>query len=209
MSRHRLLLIVVVVLTLLVSCSPTSASKPKVLFILQESSESMNFVLKNEVSVMADMVKNAGFDVVYATSSGKSLGTADIVITPDLKLADVNVNDYVGLVLPCMVVGVDRPASPETDKIVAEMAAAGKPIESASGAIFSLRNAGVLEGKQFATTEQDASSITEGKYMGTGVVQDGNLITSGVCPYAQLLGVGKDETVELTQKFIDALKTAA
>jgi hypothetical protein len=42
-------------------------------------------------------------------------------------------------------------------------------------------------------------------YSGDGVVQDGNIITSEICPY-MAVAIGKpDGTTELTRKLIDAL----
>ena len=44
----------------------------------------------------------------------------------------------------------------------------------------------------------------------TGVVQDGNIITSGICPaVAKYNAPVTDETPELTQKLIDALGASA
>ena len=42
-------------------------------------------------------------------------------------------------------------------------------------------------------------------YKGNGVVQDGNIVTSGSCPFGAKMAGSKDGTPELTQKFIDLL----
>jgi hypothetical protein len=43
-------------------------------------------------------------------------------------------------------------------------------------------------------------------YSGRDVVQDGNIITSGVCPYIKQMRGWPDGTAELTQKLIAELK---
>ncbi len=43
-------------------------------------------------------------------------------------------------------------------------------------------------------------------YSGRNVVQDGNIITSGVCPWIKKLRGWPDGTAELTQKLIAELK---
>lgn len=49
--------------------------------------------------------------------------------------------------------------------------------------------------------------LKSGIYRGNGVVQDGNIITSGICPMmAKLTGV-QDGTARLTQKLIQEIKT--
>jgi hypothetical protein len=45
----------------------------------------------------------------------------------------------------------------------------------------------------------------EGIYSGSGVVQDGKLITSGACSWMQRKFGMPDRTVELTQAFIKAI----
>jgi putative intracellular protease/amidase len=208
MLRHRVLTFLVIVLIFLASCSPGKSSDPKVLFILQEKSADMDFMLKDEVGVMATMLEQAGYKVVYASASGESLGSGDTSITPDLKLSDVKVKDYVGFVLPCMAHGADRLDDPDTDKILTEAQAAGKPIAAASGAIHTLQQAGILDGKKFGTNQVELPDIHTGTYMGTVVVQDGNLMTSAFCPFAEKIGLGTNQTSELLQKFIEALKSS-
>lgn len=207
MSRYRLVVLIVILLVVLVGCT-TAKNKNQVLLILQENSADMEFMLKNEVGVMVDMLEKAGYDVVYASPSGEPIVAGDTTITPDLKLADVKVDDYAGFILPCMAVDVEQPRNPDAIRIIKEAAALGKPIAAQLGGILTLSDAGILEGKQFAIFNALASTISNGKYMGEGVVQDGNIITSGICPYMEQMGAGKDGTPELTQKLIDTLNSS-
>ena len=52
-----------------------------------------------------------------------------------------------------------------------------------------------------------APEFEGGIYNGTGIVQDGNIITSGVCPLWSREKELKDGTSELTQALIEAIKT--
>jgi protease I len=215
MSRYRLLTIIVVLLVFLEGCTqaetstPAEASKDKVLLILQEQSEDMEFMLKNEVGVMVNNLEKAGFDVVFASPSGKPVVGGATTLTPDLKLADVKVDDYLGLILPCMAVDLELRRDPDAIRVVKEAAAIGKPIAAQLGGILTLSDAGILDGKQFAMLSEASSLVPNGIYKGEGVVQDGNIITSGICPLMAKMGEGKDGTLELTQKFIDALKSTS
>ena len=50
------------------------------------------------------------------------------------------------------------------------------------------------------------SAVNDGTYSGIGVVQDGNLVTSGTCPL-MAMQLGKPSgTQELTQKLVAMMK---
>lgn len=183
------------------------ATVPKVLLILQEQSVDMELFLKEEVGVMVDMLEKAGFDVELASASGKPIVGGATTLTPDLKLADVNVADYVALMAPCMGIDLDLPRNPDAIRIVKEAAVLGKPIAAQFGGILTLSDAGILDGKQFAMLNEVADYVPKGIHKGEGVVEDGNIITSAICPYMAEMGEGKDQTQELTQKLIDTIKS--
>ncbi len=70
--------------------------------------------------------------------------------------------------------------------------------------------AGVLIDKKYAfTIDPDVNEYPDfkgGIYSGEGVVQDGNIITSGTCPWkARKYGV-PDGTRKLTQLFIETIR---
>jgi hypothetical protein len=68
-----------------------------------------------------------------------------------------------------------------------------------------LARAGVLEGKKYAFAEGMGDEVPEFEGLervGDGVVEDGNIITSGVCPYIAPRRGLKDGTPALTEAFI-------
>jgi transcriptional regulator GlxA family with amidase domain len=97
-----------------------------------------------------------------------------------------------------------NPGSIEDDAIamVAEAAAQNKPIAVQYGSIHTLAEAGLLDGKRYAA---EYDTFPEGIYDGTGVVQDGNIITSGTCSQMARETGRPDGTPELTQLLIEAV----
>ena len=208
---HKLLsrlIVLSLVLALCLALVPgCTQSQPKqVLMILSDHSEDIDYMLTNEAGVMKDMLTKAGFKVVTASDSGQTLGSASTALKPDLKIADVKVADYAGLINPCMARDLSVNSSAETLALIKDAVAQGKVVAAQLGGVAELYQAGVLAGKQYAIIA-DASGLAPGAiYKGEGVVQDGKIITGGVCPYmAQTMGK-TDTTAELTQKFIDVLK---
>jgi 4-methyl-5(b-hydroxyethyl)-thiazole monophosphate biosynthesis len=181
----------------------------KVLLILStETSLDMELMLTKEVGVMVSMIEKAGYKVVVASVSGQPLVGSATTLKPDLKLADVKVEDYAGLILPCLASSAPV-VVPDAAEIVKKAATLGKPIAAQNGSvILILAPAGLLNGKQFAVFPGYEKMVPAGIYKGAGVVQDGNVITSGSCPFAGRDGKYPDTTAELTQKFITMLASA-
>jgi protease I len=215
MSPYRSIGVLAILLLLITSCtasaSPvaTNTAETKnntVLLVAEEQSEAMELMLTKEVGVMVNMLEKAGYKVVVASVSGQPIKGASTTLKPDLKLADVKVEDYAGIILPCMAVPLDPPFPPdEAVEIVKKGMALGKPMAAQVGGVLILNAAGVLDGKQFALFSELKDLIPNGIYKGEGVVQDGNIITSGICPYLAQFTSQADGTPELTQKFIDTL----
>ena len=192
----------------------SAQSKGKVLMILRISGTSVlvngksdpgftDFMLTKEVQVMKAMLKDAGFDVLTATPSGELVKGSTASLQPDLKLDDVRTSDYVGVIVPCM--GSNDPPISEAVAIVSQAWQQGKPLAAQNGGVFTLGAARVLKGKRFACQPGDAHWIADGTYSGDGVVVDGNVATSGTCPYAAKALAKQDGTAELTKKFITLL----
>jgi hypothetical protein len=78
----------------------------------------------------------------------------------------------------------------------------GIPIGAQNSGVFTLGQAGVLKGKRFAVQAENASSFPGATFAGVGVVVDGNVVTSGTCPYRAQERNKPDGTAELTQKFL-------
>jgi 4-methyl-5(b-hydroxyethyl)-thiazole monophosphate biosynthesis len=194
----------VLLLIVLFSCYTSYSQDAKVLIFIKEESSQLEFMLANEVSKMNEMLEESGFEVTTATVSGKELKTASVSLTPDLRLKQVNIDDYDGFIIPCMV--VDK-TTQETIDFVKSVAEKDKPIAAQVASVYLLAKAGILEGKKYALySDQSNNSDFKGSvYGGNGVVQDGNVITSGGCPWSAHKGRGKDRTTELTQSFIDVI----
>jgi putative intracellular protease/amidase len=190
---------------LFVGCSSKpkeSFGGPKVLVFVRDGSNATEYMLTHEVGVMLSMLEEAGILAVVATQSEDSYQGSEPPLKSDILLQDVTVEDYDGFLLPCMAAG--SPGSIEDDAIamVAEAAAQKKPIAAQYGSVFTLAEAGLFDGKHYAY-EYDA--FPEGIHDGTGVVQDGNIITSGTCSYKARSTGRPDGTPELTQKLIEAI----
>jgi len=129
---------------------------------------------------------------------------------PDLKLAKVNVADYAGFIMPCMAEG--GPNAPqkipaESVDMVKKAIAAGKPVAAQLGSVWALAEAGVLKGKKYASIEEVKDpNFAEATYSGTGVVRDGLILTSGVCPYMARMRKINDGTEQLTLALVEAMK---
>jgi len=188
-----------------------SKQKPKVLlFIRKGICHNIELMLKEEVGVMTSMLEEAGFEVIVATASGEPIEAQTTKLMPDLELADIKVNDYVGIIMPCMA-KPDWQASPEEILLVKEAVAQGKPIAAQYGAIFILAEAGVLVGKKYTYFFDPHwgvkyKSFVGAIYSGVGVIRDGNIITSANCPYAARYYGRDDGTSELTKLFIETIK---
>ena len=187
-----------------------SQESKKVLLFIRDGSGDLDYTLKNEVGLMITMLKKSGFTVVIATVSGQPLLTDSLEITPDLKLIDVVTTDYSGFIMPCMHAGFSAEEVDQQAEIMVKKAIlAEKPIAVQHAAIIILAKSGVLRGIRYTFhVEVDVSKYPEFKgsiYSGTGVVQDGNIISSGIDPYlAERYGL-EDGTKELTRLFIDVI----
>lgn len=184
---------------------------PKILLYMEGESMQLQYMLIHEVGKMKGILKQAGFEVITATLSGEILKTDSVTLKPDLKLSEVNVNNYAGFIMPCMAVG-DTIVSSDEINFVKKVVKAGKPIAAQLGAVLILGKAGVLKGKKFAFLDEKDENVNmypvfkSGIYSGKGVVKDGNIITSGVCPWMAKEKGYKDGTDELTRTLINVIK---
>jgi putative intracellular protease/amidase len=203
------LLIALVLCTYILSYAQ---NPPKVLLFMRnaQSSGDLEYMLKKEVGVMKDTLEKAGYKVVVATLDGSSFSAGSTSVKADIKLADANVADYAGFILPCLAVP-SYPAppevSPEVITLVQGAVSAGKPVAAQTGSLWTLAQAGLLKGKKYSyAMEEKHPYFAEAIFAGTGVVRDGLVITSGICPYMELKAKMKDGTEELSLALVEAMK---
>jgi putative intracellular protease/amidase len=197
-------------------------SGSKVLLIPREGfSFDPDLMIKMEIGVMRVLLKNAGLAVDIATSTGISIWGPTEKVTDIKELRNIKIDDYSGVIIACMAVGggaqPPSPASHEAMAIVKKALSDGKPVAANGNAPYVLAEAGVLKGKKYSYVQDPLKStgifpltipaFQDAIYSGSGLVQDGLIITSGICPsLAKYGGMEEDGTVKLTKAFIAAVK---
>jgi putative intracellular protease/amidase len=183
-------------------CASVPRAAPRVLLYVRPGSADPELMLTKEVGVMMAMLEEAGLRVTVATPSGSPIRAGSLTLEPDLMLKDVDVSDYAGFLLPCMAAGAPGVIEQQAVEMVQEAARRGRTVAAQYGSVFTLARAGLLNGRRYAF---EYASFSEGSYGGTGVVQDGGVITSGTCPYMARETGRPDGTPELTRMFIEAV----
>jgi putative intracellular protease/amidase len=179
-------------------------SRRQVLLIARPYSDDIGLGITQEVRPMIARLQESGFDVKVASQSGALIGGGPGALQPDLKLSEVVTDEYTGILVPCMGVGNMPGWLPkEAVEIVKQAAHRGIPIAAQQSGVWILGEAGLLKGRKWACANPRNYG---GKWEGLGVIQDGNILTSGICPYQAREGKGKDGTEELMTKFVAALK---
>jgi putative intracellular protease/amidase len=217
-KMNRISITAAILLSLvMISATAEAQSTSKVLMIPREGkSANLDLMLSKQVGVMTELLQKAGFKVVVASVSGEHLQGVAYELKPDLKLTEVKLDDYAGVIIPCMATGLfpGPPISPVLVSIVKQAVAKGKPVATGLGGAYILAEAGVLKGKRYAFVEDALNPVPphqkdprfEGAiYSGSGLVQDGNIITSGRCPNLEAKTGLPDNTPELTRAFIAEL----
>ena len=195
-----------VLCSIIFSCTRTS----KVLLFIKDGSIQPVYMLTKEVGAMKQILEQAGMKVIVATVSGKVIKKDSVTVTPDIRLSEAKTEDYAGFIFPCMA---SDTIQPEAVTLVKKAVGEGKPIAAQLSSVLILAKAGVLNGKKFAFAEEkdiNANMYPEfngGIFSGEGVVRDGIIITSGVCPWMSKMTGHKDGTAELTRVLIGVIKT--
>jgi putative intracellular protease/amidase len=216
--KKRPFVVAILLSLVMVGAMAEAQSASKVLMIPREGkSSNLDLMLSKQVGVMTELLQKAGFKVVVASVSGEHLKGVAYELKPDLKLTEVKIDDYAGVIIPCMATGLfpGPPISPILISIVKQAVAKGKPVATGLGGAYILAEAGVLKGKRYAFVEDALNPIPphqkdprfEGAiYGGSDLVQDGNIITSGRCPNLEARTGLPDNTPELTRAFIAELR---
>ena len=76
----------------------------EVLLFMRSGSADLEFMLKKEVMVMKGTLEQSGYKVVVATLDGSDFSAGSVTVKADIRLAEAEVDDYAGFILPCMMV---------------------------------------------------------------------------------------------------------
>jgi len=177
-------------LTLFVSCGKDN---PKVLLFITDGSRDLELMLTKEVIVMKEILEQSSFEVVITTLSGETISVDSVVIEP-------------------MAPPWDKIYNPNSEVVafIKKISTEGKPMAAQTLSVADFAKAGVLVDKKYAfTIDPDLNEYPEfkgGIYSGEGVIQDGNIITSGTCPWKTRKYDKPDGTRKLTELFIKAIR---
>jgi len=194
--------------------APIEEPEPKrVLLLVRHGSTDVDidYVLTEEVGVMRAMLQEAGLEVVVAAATREPLRGTQQVLQPDTIFQVLRLKDYRGVIIPCLCRGslsTRWHASGDEITLVRHAVAAGIPVAAQKGAIIILAEAGVLEGREYANIFDPTATnraFQGAIYAGTGVVQDGNIITSSYCATMGRRAGCENGTVEMTRRFIAAV----
>ena len=191
-----------------VSCGKETS---KVLLFITDGSRDLELMLTKEVLVIKDILEQSDFKVVITSLSGETISVDSVVVEPDLTLSNVRIDDYSGFIFPCMAPPWEKihNLDPEVVSFVREISKDGKPMAAQTLSVAAFASAGVLVDRRYAfTIDPDVNEYTDfkgGIYSGEGVIQDGNVITSGTCPWKTREYGVPDGTRELTHMLISAI----
>jgi putative intracellular protease/amidase len=208
--------LLVLPLLLLGLCLPSLADdKPVVLLIARGETTvggaaTLKYEIDKEVSAIISKLNAFGYAVDVASESGKLIQAGESTLTVGAKLADVQVDRYAGVIIPCM--GEREGAVPQQAvKIVQDLNAKNLPVAAQHSGVEILGAAGLLKNRDFAVGEgwqAWSPHLKDGRFRGLGVVRDGNVVTSGTCPWLAALSgqILKDGTDDLVATFATMLK---
>jgi len=186
------------------------SAKKVLMFLRDGDSYDLDLMLKMEVGTMTMLLKKAGFQVDVASSSGQPLAGPHEKIEKVMKLSEIKLDDYQGIIIPCLNIRKVEVGA-EVVAVVKKALADGKPVAVNNSSVIMLADAGLLKGKKYAFIVDPLKmtppnlGFTDAIYSGPGVVQDGKIITCGGCPAGERYRSVQDRTPELTQAFIAAI----
>jgi hypothetical protein len=192
-TSFRKSLVLLAAIALVCCAIPVHAEGPsRVLLIAREKSEDMEFWLTREVAVFIKLLNEAGYEVLVADQSGDPIIAGKSRLHVDLRLADAQIDDFAGIIVPCIGAGYMPGNAPEAGvSLLIRADAAGKPI-AAQHSDEMLRPAGLYMKRKVA--------------VGPGAVRDGNLITSYNCPYNANANGKPEDAPMLIARFVEALR---
>lgn len=188
---------------------PAANAEPgeRVFMFVRDGSRDLDLMLREEVGVMRSMLTEAGYAVDIATADGEPMSAEGTTLEPTVKLDDVDMANYAGMILPCMAPASGHEMPSAVESLAAQAAELGLPIAASRGSVTTLATVGALRGHRYAAFAgaADRDEFANGEFMGTGVVRDRTISTAGICPLASRSLDEPDGTVELTTSFIATL----
>jgi putative intracellular protease/amidase len=201
-------LVVILIVGAVGAFGASGETNGRVLLIPREGeSEDLDYMLVTEVGVMVNTLEQEGFEVIVATTTGERIKGIEQSLAVDMKLKDAKVEGFDGLIMPCMAINTDP--APDAIDVVKKAVAAGIPVAAQFGSVYTLGAAGVLRGKRYALyaePEKEAEAqFVNATYSGNGIVQDGSVITSGICSFMARDQGLPDGTPGLTKALISEM----
>ncbi len=185
------------------------ADEDTVLMFVRDGSRDLQLMLEEEVLLMKNMLEAEGYKVEIATNDGTDLSAGSVSVAVDHKIADVSMDNFGGIALPCMA---PPPGSALEDKVVELVraaAAANKSIAASRGSVAFVAEAGALQDRRFAFASSASldslPSFRDGTFVGTGTETDGVITTNGICPLASRSLNEPDGTADMIRSFIRTL----
>jgi putative intracellular protease/amidase len=200
---HMKYWIAVVIVFVMPACAAAQQRSQVLMIVNEAKSEDLELMLTKEVGVMKDLLRKAGFEVAVSSGSSLPLTVGTTMLKPDLKFSDAVVTDYKGIIIPCMATSAS-PLTPEGYAIIRQAVEKGIPIAAQTGSVVLLSQAGVLKGKRYALAK-GWPNLDGAVYGGEGIVQDGKIITSGICPMMAKNTGRPDGTSRLIETLIHEL----
>ena len=205
-------LLLAAALSLLIPMTAAAAENGRVFMFVRDGSRDLDLMLSEEVNVMKQMLEGAGYRVDVATTDDQPLVGRTETLTPTVTLAEVDIEHYDGVILPCMAPAPGTPFSDVALNLLRRAVAADLPIAASRGSVGAVALAGGLIGHSYSyagPVDLEARPEFSGaSYMGTGFTLDGNLATAGICPLAARSLSEPDGTTDLTRAFLQALAQA-
>ena len=206
---NKCLKMILIAVLLLPSTMLFAQDAGKVLMFVRDGSRDIGLMVHDEVLVMKQMLEEAGFVVDVATADGKDLIVDGVTIKVDHAVAELSMDSYAGLLLPCMGPPGGATVEAKVVELVKSADAAGKPIAASRSSVEFLAAAGVLEGHKYAYASavnvEARPSFAGAVFSGTGTVQDGHLTTNGICPISTSADL-PDGTRDLMLSLIENLQ---
>ena len=193
----------------------TTATEPvaaepnnRILMIVRDDSRDQDLMLEQEVFVMQELIKKAGYDIDVATVTDQPL-TGNVTLEPNIQLSEIDFSNYDGLILPCMAAEPQKAMPEKVLPIIKRARDQGLPIGAMRGSVRELARAGALDGHRYSYAAQvdldEHPEFRNATFEGTGVTTDRMITTAGICPLAAKVLGGTDATSQLTTAFIETV----